>query len=133
MLDKREKVLENLELIKKSYVQLVLFKQLEQECYEKDDYASLYEFSENERVVIDDINTIMRYIVPDLVYLKDDCEVSKKLSEIDHYQSHVIRECIKLRGELELGIHQTRKKLENLSGLSRGSRLSVPHIVNLRA
>ncbi len=70
MLDKKEKVLENLESIKKYYLKLILIKHFQQDASDSARYENLHELTENERLIIEDINGTMKYIVPDLLILK---------------------------------------------------------------
>ena len=87
MLDRKNHLLDNLEFIKSSYLNLLLLKQLEYDFFEKASYELLHELSENERRIIEDINGTLKCIVPDLVYFREDREIKEKVSEIDRLQA----------------------------------------------
>ena len=133
MLDKKENVLENLESIKKFYIKLILIKHFQQEASDNARYDNLHELTENERLIIEDINGTMKYIVPDLLILKDDMLVKEKVTEIDRLQDSVIRRSIGLRMVLEEKIHTAKKRLENLIKYQKSPQYSAPQIVNIRA
>jgi len=133
LLDKRESVIDTLETIENSYLQLVLLKQHEKEACEKGDYEYLYELSENERMIIENITGFMKYIVPDLLFLRRDSIVKKKLSEVDRLHATVISDSLKMRDGLEEHIARIKQKIKNLDGSPKSSLKAVPHIVNIRA
>ena len=133
MLDKKEKVLENLESIKKYYLKLILIKHFQQDASDNARYENLHELTENERLIIEDINGTMKYIVPELLSLKDDLVVKEKVSEIDSLQISVIQRSMGLRKTLEEKMNNTKKRLENLVLYNKSPRYSAPQIVNIRA
>jgi len=133
LLDKREMTLENLDYIKKAYLKLIILKHLQQDACEGAFFENLYEFTENERLIIEDINGIMKYIVPDLVILKGDPGIREKVSEIDRLQTSIIQRSLGLRKNLSNRIIRTKKSLENLKRFSVSSLYSIPSIVNMRA
>ncbi len=133
MLDKKSDLLNNLDSIKKSYLNLIILKQLEKEACTSSDYETLHELSENERIIIEDINGIMKYIVPDLVRYRGDSGVRKRMLEIDRLQTSVIQKSLTLRENLEHMIQLTRKNLDNLRVFTPTSSNPIPCIVNLRA
>jgi hypothetical protein len=133
LLDKREKVLENLESIKKFYLKLILIKHFQQDASENARYDNLHELTENERLIIEDINGTMKYIVPDLLVLKDDLLVKELVDEIDRLQLSVIKRSMGLRLTLEEKIHITKKRLENLIMYNKSQQYTAPRIVNIRA
>jgi len=114
LLDKKGDLLNNLDSIKKSYLNLIILKQLEKEACTSSDYETLHELSEHERVIIEDINGIMKYIVPDLVRYRRDSVVRKWMLE-----KHIMQ--------------LTRKNIDNLRVFTPTSSYSIPCIVNLRA
>ncbi len=133
MLDKKEKILENLESIKKFYLKLILIKHFQQDASDSARYENLHELTENERLIIEDINGTMKYIVPDLLILKDDLLVKEKVSEIDSMQMSVIQRSMGLKKTLEEKMNTTKKRLENLVMYNNSPRYSAPQIVNIRA
>jgi hypothetical protein len=133
LLDKKEEVIQSLDFIKKTYLKLIVLKQLEKEAYEKGEYRSLYELSEDERILVEDINKHMKYIVPELVVLKNEAGVSERMSEIDRLQDIVIKKSLLLKKNLEHSYNQTRKRLEHFEKKPVKAALSTPQIVNIRA
>ena len=133
MLDKKEKVLENLESIKKFYLKLILIKHFQQDASDNARYENLHELTENERLIIEDINGTMKYIVPELLSLKDDLHVKEKVSEIDNLQMSVIQRSMGLRKTLEKKMNTTKIRLENLVMYNKSPQYSAPLIVNIRA
>jgi hypothetical protein len=133
LLDKKEEVIRSLDFIKKTYLKLVVLKQLEKDAYEKGQYHSLYELSEDERVLVEDINTHMKYIVPELVVWRNEAGVSERISEIDRLQELVIKKSLLLKNDLEKSCNLTRKKLQSFGKLPIKAALSTPQIVNIRA
>ncbi|HEB31565.1 MAG TPA: hypothetical protein ENI15_11930 [Spirochaetes bacterium] len=133
MLGKKEKVLENLESIKKFYLKLILVKHFQQDASNNARYENLHELTENERLIIEDINGTMKYIVPDLLILKNDLMVKEKVSEIDSLLMSVIQRSMGLRKTLEEKMNTTKKRLENLVMYNSSPRYSAPRIVNIRA
>ena len=133
MLDKKEKVLENLESIKKFYLKLILIKHFQQDASDNARYENLHELTENERLIIEDINGTMKYIVPELLILKDDLLIKEKVAEVDSLQMSVIQRSMGLRKALEEKMNTTKKRLENLVMYNNSPRYSAPRIVNIRA
>ena len=133
LLDKKKQVVQSLESIKKSYLKLVVLKQLEDDAYESGEYRSLHELSCDERIIVEDINSSMKYIVPELMWLKKEEDVSGLLSEIDRLQSVLVRKSLSLRKNLEQRIRDTKSKLGNLGRLPKTTGHSAPRIVNIRA
>ena len=133
LLDKKEEVIQSLDFIKKTYLKLVVLKQLEKEAYERGEYRSLYELSEDERILVEDINKHMKYIVPELVVRKNEAGVSERISEIESLQDLVIKKSLLLKKNLEQSYNQTRKRLEHFGKQPVKSTLAAPQIVNIRA
>jgi hypothetical protein len=133
LLDKKGDLLNSLDSIKKSYLNLIILKQLEKEACTISDYETLHELSEHERVIIEDINEIMKYIVPDLVRYRGDSVVRKWMLEIDRLKTSVIQKSLALRENLEHLMQLTRKNLDNLRVFTPISSNPIPCIVNLRA
>ena len=90
MQDKKTRVLENLDFIKRSYVKLALFKEREWEAQEESRYDTLYELSENERIVIEDINDCLKFIVPDLISMRHDGKIREVIAEIDRAEKEAL-------------------------------------------
>jgi len=132
LLDKREMTLENLDYIKKAYLKLIILKHLQQDACEAAFFEDLHELTENERLIIEDINGIMKYIVPDLVILKGDPGIREKVSEIDRLQTSIIQRSLGLRKNLSNRIIRTKKSLENLKRFSVSPLYSIPSILNMR-
>lgn len=133
MLDRREITLENLDHIKKAYLKLIILKHLQQDACEGAFFEDLHELTENERLIIEDINGIMKYIIPDLVIFKGDFRIREKMSEIDRLQTSIIQRSLGLKKNLGKRIIQTKKSLENLKKFSGPPLYSIPTIVNMRA
>jgi len=133
LLDKKEKVIENLESIKKFYLKLILIKHFQQDASDNARYENLHELTENERLIIEDINGTMKYIVPELLSLKDDLLVKEKVSEIDNLQMSVIQRSMGLRKTLEKKMNTTKVRLENLVMYNKSPQYSPPLVVNIRA
>jgi antitoxin component HigA of HigAB toxin-antitoxin module len=133
LLGKKEEVIQSLDFIKKTYLKLVVLKQLEKEAYENSEYRSLYELSEDERILVEDINRHMKYIVPELVALKNEIGISERISEIDRLQNLVIKKSLMLKKNLEESCKQTRKKLESVAKIPATTASSASQIVNIRA
>lgn len=132
LLDKRNSVLENLDSIRSSYLKLVLLKQHELEAFVEGEYECLYELAEHERLLVDDITGLMKYIVPDLLYLRQDATVQARMFEIDQLQESVLSEALKIRHLLEEGIAGKRKIIDNIRLFPRNTS-SLPHIISIRA
>ena len=133
LLDRKKQVLQILETMKKTYLKLIVLKQLEDEAYEGNEYRSLHELSCDERILVEDINSSMKCIVPDLVWLKAEEDVQRLLSELDKLQQVLIRKSLHLRENVELRIRDTKKKLGNLSHLPKRNSCATPRVVNIRA
>ena len=133
MLDRKNRLLDNLDFIKNSYLNLLLLKQLEYDVFESASYENLHELSENERRIIEDINGTLKYIVPDLVYFREDWVIKERVSEIDRLQASLIQKNIKLRQDIKCRLDSTKKCLDNLNTLPKSSGHPLPNIVNLRA
>ncbi|MFW6181453.1 MAG: hypothetical protein ACOC8N_06860 [Spirochaetota bacterium] len=137
MQDKKAALLDVLVSVHTCYLQLTLLKEHEREALEKGSCETLYELSVNERTVVDEINDLMKYVVPDLVYMKRDPDISRKLREIDLLQDQVIKSSIDLRQNLADRAALTGKRLENIRrtpGSSPGiSPPATPAAINLRA
>jgi hypothetical protein len=115
LLDRRQRVLDTLQSIKSCYVKLMLLKSYEIDACAEGNYEYLYELAGQERALVEDINTYMKFIVPDLVYFKRESEIGAVLSEIDVMHEKVIRDSIDIRQNLSTCITLTRKKLDNLN------------------
>ena len=133
MLDRKHGLMENLELLKKCYFNLIILKQHEQDACDHGAYEILHELAENERIFIEDVNGIMKIVVPDLLYYRGDSEIRQKVNEIQRLQTSVLRKSLTLRNELESMIDLTRKNLSNLRVFTKPSSQQHPALVNLRA
>jgi hypothetical protein len=133
LLDKKQDLLENLELVKKFYLKLIILKQLENDAFKNSKYENLHELSTDERIIVDDIINIMKYVVPDLVFLKKDSSVREKIEEIDFLHTSIIQESLNLQESVRDGIARTKKEMERLNKFPRPSHYSLPSIVNVRA
>jgi len=131
--DKKKRLIRNLDTIKESYIKLVMMKSGEREAFEHGNYEFLYELSQNERFIIGDINELMKFVVPDLIGLRNDPEVHSRMEEIDGLQESVIQDSLAVRGLLEEQSCSTRSKLENVRKISSVHSNSLPRIVDLRA
>ncbi|MFW6138705.1 MAG: hypothetical protein ACOC7U_05975 [Spirochaetota bacterium] len=131
--DRKEMLMKNLDQMKKFYLQLMVVKDMEQQAYESGNYKHLYELSQNERLLVQDINSSIKHVVPDLLYLRKDSQVKFMMSEIDRLQDTLIRRCLDLRKNIEKCMDHTRKEIEKLSDSPKPTCFSVPGIVSLRA
>ena len=132
-LDRKDRLLENLDFIKRSYVNLITMKQLESEACENGSYEVLHELSENERRIIEDINGTLKIIVPDIVYLRGDEHVSREIREIEGFQTSLIQKSMNLRENIEQKMFATKKELDRLSAVPRPIGTPAPAILNVRA
>jgi hypothetical protein len=132
LLDRKQDLLDNLEQLRSSYLRLIILKQHEHDACDHGAYEILHELAENERILVDDINSIMKYIVPDLLFFREDSEIKKLVAGLDRLQASVIRRNLSLREDLKERIEITRKSLENLKLFSSPAN-QHPGIVNLRA
>jgi len=133
LLDKKRSLLENLDLIRRYYLKLLILKQLEEEAFIKNSYYALHEFTENERVIIEDINSTLKYIVPDLVLYRGEPEVRDRLEKLDELQTSIISRSLGLKKDLKDKIDSTRKRLKNLDVYPSAVSQPMPRIVNIRA
>jgi hypothetical protein len=132
-LDKKGALLQNLDLIERAYLKLIVLKQLEQDACENGRYHELHELSESERLLVEDINGILKCMVPDLLRHRDDDLVRFRMDEIDSLQTSVVRKSLGLTGNLKERIVRTRKSLEKLNLLPRSPAFARPNVVNIRA
>ena len=133
LLDNKTRVIENLDIIKRSYVKLTLLKEHERDAQEGDNYEFLYELSENERILIESINECLKYIVPDLLSLRNDRTVRALLDEINELHETVISESISIRKDLKKSISKTEEKLKGMKIFPQSSSPPPPYILNIRA
>ncbi len=133
LLDRKQEVVSTLEAIKKTYLKLVVLKQLQEEACDSGEYRSLHELSCDERLLVDDINSSMKHIVPDLVWMKKEDDVRELLFEIDELQKSVVKKSLSQQKDLERRIEDTRRRLGGLGRLPHVGRASAPRIVNIRA
>jgi len=131
--DKKAHVLENLDFIKRSYVKLALFKEREWEAQEESHYDTLYELSENERILIEDINDCLKFIVPDLIAMRHDGKVAAVIAEIDELHGAVISQTIRIRNDLRNSISETEHKLQNIKVFPQSPSSPVSHVLDIRA
>jgi hypothetical protein len=132
-LDRKTVLLDNLDLITRAYLKLIVLKQLEQDACESGRYSELHELSESERLLVEDINGILKCMVPDLLQHREDDLVRFRMDEIDSLQTSVVRKSLGLTGNLKERIVQTRKSLEKLNLLPKSSSFALPNVVNIRA
>lgn len=133
MLDKKARVLENLNFIKRSYVKLALFKEREREAQEDSHYDALYELSESERILVEDINDCLKFIVPDLITMRNDGSVRAVIAEIDELHGAVIGQALRIRNDLKKSISETEHKLQNIKVFPKTSSSPMSHILDIRA
>jgi len=133
LLDRKKNTISTLERVKSCYLQLVLLKHHEREAFETSDFEYLYELSENERILVDDINSLMKYAVPDLLYLRNDDRVPRMMPAIDSLHESVIGENIETKNGLEGSMHRTLNRIQHLRTYTGNSSNSIPRVVNLRA
>ena len=133
MQDRKTMVLDNLDIIKRAYVKLALLKGRERDAQDSGNYEFLYELSENERVLIENINGCLKFIVPDLLTLRSDESVRALLTEIDGLHEAVIAETLSIRNDLRVNIDKTEKKLQRLNIFPQSLSSPNPSILNIRA
>ena len=133
MQDKKTRVLENLEFIKRSYVKLALFKEREWEAQEESLYDTLYELSENERIVIEDINDCLKFIVPDLISMRHDGKIREAIAEIDELHGAVISQTLRIRNDLRKSISEAEQKLQNMRAFPQRPSSPISHVLDIRA
>jgi hypothetical protein len=133
LLDKKSRVLENLDFIKRSYVKLALFKEREREAQEESRYDALYELSENERILIEDINDCLKFIVPDLISMRHDGKVRAVIAEIDELHGAVISQTLRVRNDLRKSISETEHKLQNIKVFPQSTSSPASHVLDIRA
>jgi hypothetical protein len=133
LLDRKKNTLNTLEQVKSCYLQLVLLKHHERDAFDTDDFEYLYELSENERVLVEDINSLMKYVVPDLLYLRDDRSIRYIMSEIDELHESVIEGNIEMRSGLKMHMQETLTRLRQIDTYTDYSTRSIPRVINIRA
>lgn len=132
LLDKRANVIENLDSIISLYLRLIILKEHELEATIEGEYSSLYEVTECERKLVDDITGLLKYIVPDLVYMREDSAVKSRILAIDEMQESVLKETLKIRQLLEKEIEGKKKILNNIRIFPQ-NHTSQPGIISIRA
>jgi hypothetical protein len=132
-LDRKNILLENLDLIKRAYLKLIVLKQIEQDACEYGRYRELHELSESERLLVEDINGLLKCMVPDLLQHREDDLVRFRMDEIDSLQTDLVRKSLGLTGDLKDRIVHTRRSLEKLNLLPRSPAFAHPNVVNIRA
>jgi hypothetical protein len=132
-LDRKGALLENLDIIARTYLKLIVLKQLEQDSCDNGRYQELHELSESERLLVEDINGLLKCIVPDLVAHRSDDLVRFRMDEIDGLQTSLVRKSLGLTGSLRERVVRTAKSLEKLNLLPKSSSFARPNIVNIRA
>jgi hypothetical protein len=132
-LDRKDILLENLDLVTRAYMKLIVLKQLEQDACESGRYHELHELSENERFLVEDINGLLKCMVPDLLLHREDDLVRFRMDEIDGLQTSVVRKSLGLTENLKERIVQTRKNLEKLRFLPKSPAFARPNVINIRA
>ena len=133
MQDRKARVLENLDFIKRSYVKLALFKEREWEAQEESSYDTLYELSENERILIEDINDCLKFIVPDLITMRHDRTIQAVIAEIDELHGAVISQTLRIRNDLRKSISETEHKLQNIKVFPQSPSSPDSHVLDIRA
>jgi hypothetical protein len=132
-LDRKDLLLENLDLVTRAYLKLIVLKQLEQDACENGRYHEIHELSEDERLLVEDINGLLKCMVPDLLMHREDDLVRFRMDEIDSLQTSVVRKSLGLTENLKERIVQTRRSLEKLRLLPKSPAFARPNIVNIRA
>jgi hypothetical protein len=132
-LDRKDLLLENLDLVTRAYLKLIVLKQLEQDACESGRYHELHELSEDERLLVEDINGLIKCMVPDLLLHRKDDLVRFRMDEIDSLQTSVVRKSLGLTENLKERIVKTRKSLEKLRLLPKSPAFARPNVVNIRA
>jgi len=132
-LDRKDILLENLDLVTRAYMKLIVLKQLEQDACESGRYHELHELSENERFLVEDIHGLLKCMVPDLLLHREDDLVRFRMDEIDGLQTSVVRKSLGLTENLKERIVQTRKNLEKLRFLPKSPAFARPNVINIRA
>lgn len=133
LLDRRSKLIEDLDIVIVQLQKLLLIKNLQDEALESNNFSELYEFAENERIIIEEINTSMRILIGDLVAFKKDPVIKKKIDMIDSLQAKVIKINISLKDGLDKKILRTEKKLTSLNQFNPPINQGRPSIINIRA
>ena len=133
LLDKKQEVVTKLEAIKKTYLTLVVLKQLQEEACDTGEYRSLHELSCDERTLAEDINSCMKQIVPDLVWMKKEADIRDLLSEIEELQQSVIKKSLSQQKALSRRIADTKRRLDGICRLPHTGSVAAPRIVNIRA
>jgi hypothetical protein len=131
--DKKSRILESLDFIRRSYLKLALLKEREQDAQEEGHYDALYELSENERILIEDINDCLKFIIPDLLSLRRDGDVNSLLEQIDGLHEIVITQALQVRSGLEIRMHDTEQRIKNLDMFPQLPPSPVDPILNIRA
>ena len=132
-LDRKDILLENLDLVTRAYMKLIVLKQLEQDACESGRYHELHELSEEERLLVEDITGLLKCMVPDLLLHREDDLVRFRMDEIDGLQTSVVRKSLGLTENLKERIVQTRKNLEKLRFLPKSPAFARPNVINIRA
>ena len=132
-LDRKDLLLENLDLVTRAYLKLIVLKQLEQDACESGRYHELHELSEEERLLVEDITGLLKCMVPDLLLHREDDLVRFRMDEIDGLQTSVVRKSLGLTENLKERIVQTRKSLEKIRLLPKSTAFARPNVVNIRA
>lgn len=125
-------MIENLDSIISLYLKLIVLKEHELEATVEGEYTSLYEVTECERRLIDDITGLLKCIVPELVYMREDSAVKSRMLAIDEMQESILKETLKIRYLLEKEIEGKKKILENIRIFPR-THTSYPSIISIRA
>jgi hypothetical protein len=132
-LDKKGALMQNIDLMERAYMKLIVLKQLEQDACENGRYDELHELSESERLLVEDINGLLKFMVPDLLLHRGDDLVRFRMDEIDDLQTTVVRKSLGLTDNLKERIVRTRKSLEKINLLPRNPSFARPNVVNIRA
>jgi len=130
--DKREKIIESLSNIYVLLLKILVIEEHEDEALKVEDYDNFYEYIQYEGNIMSEVKSIMMSIIPDLIYHKNEPEISDILSSIEEINKKILERNIDFQNDVKDRLENIKRKLTSLNNYLPSS-LNVSTILNIRA
>ena len=132
MLDKKEGLISNLNNVYALLMKILIIEEHEYDTLKIEDYDDFYEYIQYEGNIMNEVKLIMKDIVPELIYYRDEPGVENLLASIEDINKKILEKNVGFQSDVKSRMNDIKKKLTYLNHYVP-SDLNFSTILNIRA
>jgi len=132
LLDKKEELILDLNNIYALLMKVLIIEEHEYETLKIEDYEDFYEYIQYEGSIMNEVKEVMKDIVPELIYYRDEPKIENLLESIEDINKKILKKNVGFQNDVKDRIGDIKKRLTSLNHYVP-SDFNVSTILSIRA